>query len=162
MCIDNTLWAFSFAYHTLKSVRITLADGTRANELQELDIFEISVVISPANDRATMTSAKAGRDERRKTLAQMIDEIKADQRERRLPLMAAIKSKESELKQVGDTDIKQELKRCHDMREACLLNIRQARQRNDLRWLRQRSQALKAINEQINILTVILGRCEKK
>jgi hypothetical protein len=41
---------------------IELEDGRKANELRELDLFEISCVILPANADATMTEVKPAED----------------------------------------------------------------------------------------------------
>lgn len=58
---DGRLRKFSFAYDVLKSGQVTLEDGTKANELQELDLFEISAVTVPANDDASIVEVKSGR-----------------------------------------------------------------------------------------------------
>jgi len=59
---DGRLKSFSFAYDTLDWAPIELEDGRKANELRELDLFEISCVILPANADATMTEVKAAED----------------------------------------------------------------------------------------------------
>ena len=58
---DGRLKKFSFAYDTLDAGPITLEDGVKANELRELDIFEISCVCVPANDDAGVVDVKSGR-----------------------------------------------------------------------------------------------------
>lgn len=58
---DGRLRKFSFAYDIRKSGQVTLEDGTKANELQELDLFEISAVTVPANDDAGVVDVKSGR-----------------------------------------------------------------------------------------------------
>lgn len=55
---DGRLSRFSFAYDTLDSGPIELEDGTKANELRELDIFEISAVLIPANSFAEVLDVK--------------------------------------------------------------------------------------------------------
>ena len=40
---------------------VTLEDGTKANELRDLELFEISCVCVPANDDAGVVDVKAGR-----------------------------------------------------------------------------------------------------
>ena len=62
---DGRLKKFSFAYDTLDAGPITLEDGVKANELKELDIFEISCVCVPANDDAGVVDVKAGRRNRK-------------------------------------------------------------------------------------------------
>lgn len=59
---DGRLKSFSFAYDTLDWAPIELEDGRKANELRELDLFEISCVTVPANSDATMTEVKAAED----------------------------------------------------------------------------------------------------
>lgn len=59
---DGRLKSFSFAYDTLDWAPIELEDGRKANELRELDLFEISCVTVPANADATMTEVKAAED----------------------------------------------------------------------------------------------------
>jgi HK97 family phage prohead protease len=58
---NKTLTSFSFAYDVIDEGTVTLEDGRKANELRELDIFEISCVLVPANGTATVTDVKAGR-----------------------------------------------------------------------------------------------------
>jgi HK97 family phage prohead protease len=58
---DGRLRKFSFAFDVLENGLITLEDGTKANELRELKLFEISAVTVPANDTAEMIDIKAGR-----------------------------------------------------------------------------------------------------
>lgn len=55
---DGRLAKFSFAYDTLDSATVTLEDGTKANELRELDIFEVSCVLVPANGFAEVLDVK--------------------------------------------------------------------------------------------------------
>ena len=58
---DGRLSRFSFAYDVLENGLVTLEDGTKANELRELDLYEISCVCVPANDDAGVVDVKAGR-----------------------------------------------------------------------------------------------------
>ena len=55
---DGRLSKFSFAYDTIDSGPVELEDGTTANELRELDIFEISCVLVPANSFAEVLDVK--------------------------------------------------------------------------------------------------------
>lgn len=57
---DGRLSKFSFAFDVKEQAMVTLADGTKANELRELDIFEISCVTVPANSHAEVTDIKDG------------------------------------------------------------------------------------------------------
>lgn len=58
---DGRLRKFSFAYDVLKSGMVTLEDNSKAQELQEVDLYEISAVTVPANDDASVVDVKAGR-----------------------------------------------------------------------------------------------------
>lgn len=55
---DGRIFQFSFAFEVLDAATVKLDDGTRANELRELDIFEVSVVQIPANQYAVVTAIK--------------------------------------------------------------------------------------------------------
>lgn len=56
---EGRLYQFSFAYSTLDAGTVTLEDGTEAYELRELDLFEVSLVQIPANQRAIVTEIKS-------------------------------------------------------------------------------------------------------
>ena len=58
---DGRMSKFSFAYDTIDSATVTLEDGAKANELRELDIFEISAVLVPANSFAEVLDIKSGK-----------------------------------------------------------------------------------------------------
>lgn len=49
----------SFAYDVLDSATVELDDGTKANELRALDIFEVSLVSIPANRHAEVVDVKS-------------------------------------------------------------------------------------------------------
>lgn len=59
---DGRLSKFSFAYNILDEGPVTLANGTKANELREVDIFEITACLVPANDRAVVVDVKSNKD----------------------------------------------------------------------------------------------------
>lgn len=56
---DGRLSKFSFAYDIRDAATVTLEDGVKANELRDLDLFEISCVAVPANDDAGVVGVKA-------------------------------------------------------------------------------------------------------
>lgn len=58
---DRRLRKFSFAYDVKEAGQVTLEDGVKANELRELDLYEISAVTVPANDDAGVVDVKSGR-----------------------------------------------------------------------------------------------------
>ena len=60
---DGRLRKFSFAYEVKEEGLVTLEDGTKANELRELELFEISAVTVPANEDAGIVDVKAAETE---------------------------------------------------------------------------------------------------
>lgn len=56
---SGCVFQFSFAYDVLDAAPVTIEDGTKANELRKLDLFEVSIVPIPANQHAVMTEIKA-------------------------------------------------------------------------------------------------------
>lgn len=56
---DGRLRKFSFAFDVKDQASVELEDGVKANELRELDLFEISCVCVPANDDAGVVEVKA-------------------------------------------------------------------------------------------------------
>ena len=57
----GVVYQFSFAYRVLDEGTVTLEDGTKANELREVELYEISLVPIPANQNAEVTDVKAGK-----------------------------------------------------------------------------------------------------
>lgn len=55
---EGRLKKLSFAYDVIDQAPVVLADGRKANELRELDIFEVSLVPIPANQHAEVVLAK--------------------------------------------------------------------------------------------------------
>nr|DAQ04671.1 MAG TPA: prohead serine protease [Caudoviricetes sp.] len=56
---EGRLSKMSFAYDVLDEAPVELEDGTNANELRKLDLFEVSVVLVPANGHAEIIESKA-------------------------------------------------------------------------------------------------------
>lgn len=56
---EGRVYQFSFAYEVKDWATVTLEDGTKANELREIELFEVSVVQIPANPYATVEESKA-------------------------------------------------------------------------------------------------------
>lgn len=63
LLLEGRIHQFSFAFDVLDAGTTTLEDGTKANELRKLDLFEISLVPIPANQFATVEEVKAWADE---------------------------------------------------------------------------------------------------
>lgn len=59
---EGRLTKLSFAYDTLDSAPVVLSDGTRANELRELKLYEVSLVPIPANELTEVIEAKGAED----------------------------------------------------------------------------------------------------
>lgn len=60
---SGALSKFSFAYDVKDAATVKLDDGRKANELRELDLYEISAVLVPANDDAGVVDVKAERED---------------------------------------------------------------------------------------------------
>lgn len=56
---DGRLYKMSFAFDVLDEGPVELDGGLKANELRKLDLFEVSVVLVPANQHAEILDAKA-------------------------------------------------------------------------------------------------------
>lgn len=56
---EGRIHQFSFAFDVLDAGTVTLEDGTKANELRKLELFEISLVPIPANPFATVEEVKS-------------------------------------------------------------------------------------------------------
>ena len=67
----------SFAYDVIDSGRVTLPDGTRANELRKCTLYEISIVPIPAQPLSVITEVKSKEDlaRRKETLLRMINSL---------------------------------------------------------------------------------------
>jgi len=68
---SGVVYQFSFAYDVKDAATVTLEDGTKANELRKLDLFEVSIVPIPANQNAVMTEIKADLCESEEKLAEV-------------------------------------------------------------------------------------------
>lgn len=55
---EGRVYQFSFAYEVRDYKHVELEDGTVANELRDLELFEVSVVQIPANQHATVEEVK--------------------------------------------------------------------------------------------------------
>lgn len=73
---SGVVYQFSFAYDVLDAGPVELEDGTKANELRKLELFEVSIVPIPANQNAVMTEVKAGRRNSKKDADAIREAIK--------------------------------------------------------------------------------------
>lgn len=62
---SGCVYQFSFAYDVEDAYPVELEDGTKANELRKLNLYEVSIVPVPANQNAVVTDIKAGRRNRK-------------------------------------------------------------------------------------------------
>ncbi len=60
---SGVVYQFSFAYDIEDAGQVELEDGTKANELRKLNLYEVSIVPIPANPRAEVTDIKAAVEE---------------------------------------------------------------------------------------------------
>lgn len=56
---DGRLCKMSFAFDILDEGTVELEDGTKANEIRKVDLYEVSVVLVPANSHAEIIEAKS-------------------------------------------------------------------------------------------------------
>lgn len=56
---EGRVYQFSFAFEIRDQGTVELADGTKANELRDLELFEVSLVQIPANQHATVEEVKS-------------------------------------------------------------------------------------------------------
>ena len=54
----GVVYQFSFAFDVLDAGPVELEDGTKANEIRRVELYEISIVPIPANQNAVMTEIK--------------------------------------------------------------------------------------------------------
>ena len=128
---SGVLWQFSFAYNTLESGPVTAGDGSRVNELRKLDLIEISIVVSPANPRATITDIKDSKEETRKNLLNMIDRI--------------------EMEKTAEEPCRgHDLATLKKMEEQAMKDIGAATLAHDTEWKDRRRSALAAIRKEIS------------
>lgn len=58
---DGRIAKFSFAYEILDQGEVELEDGRKANELRKLELYEVSLVMYPANPDTSVIDVKSGR-----------------------------------------------------------------------------------------------------
>lgn len=78
LAAEGRVYQFSFAYEIKAAGEITLENGAKAYELQELELFEVSVVQIPANQHATVEEVKGV--DAAEIMKQSAAEIKAGRR----------------------------------------------------------------------------------
>ena len=71
---SGVVYQFSFAYDIEEAGPVKLEDGTKANELRKLNLYEVSVVPIPANQNAVVTDVKTAESEENDEVEEFIDE----------------------------------------------------------------------------------------
>lgn len=77
---EGRVYQFSFAFEVKDYGQVELENGTKANELRELELFEVSLVQIPANQHATVEEVKAAEVESkagRRNSAKDADELRS-------------------------------------------------------------------------------------
>ena len=77
---EGRVYQFSFAYEVRDQATVELENGYKANELRDLELFEVSLVQIPANQHATVEEVKSGEPEikaGRRNSAKDADELRA-------------------------------------------------------------------------------------
>ena len=74
---EGRVFQCSFAYAVKDAAPVELESGVKANELRELDLFEISIVQIPANQNATVEEVKSDQPE---VMEREMTEVKAGRR----------------------------------------------------------------------------------
>ena len=76
LAAEGRLYQFSFGYDVRDYGPVTLADGTRVNELRDIDLYEVSLVQVPANQHAVITDVKGMRGTDKRELARLRKEAR--------------------------------------------------------------------------------------
>ena len=78
---SGVVYQFSFAYDVEEAGQVKLEDGTKANELRKLNLYEVSVVPIPANQNAVMTEVKAEEPETPEDVEEKTEELEVEEPE---------------------------------------------------------------------------------
>ena len=76
--LSKAITKLSFAFSVLDQAPVTLEDGTKANELRELEIYEVSLVVVPANPRAQVIAAKDATEVKSDELTEPVDDTETE------------------------------------------------------------------------------------
>ena len=179
----GAVFQMSFAYDVLDQGLIKAEDGTTVDELRELELYEISLVVIPANSRAIITGVKGGdfsedilsTEAKRLDLLRLINRIDAESRgddskqlEAEVELAKLLRwinridaesreaTRAQELK-----NLQTELRYYKKLERAALADIAAAEGKAELRgWHRKRSSALSSIRQEIKRLETIISNRE--
>ena len=144
-CRSGAVYQFSFAYDVKEQGRVRLPDDKSANELRDLTLYEISIVVVPANPRAVMTDIKASIKERRKDLLRTIAKIEAEDDVEKRELQIMKRKLLWKIERLSESDMEHYRK----MEKQCIVDIKAAEAAGDQRYKEVRKSALKSIRSEI-------------
>ena len=158
----KVLWQFSFAYAVLDQGKVRAGDGKMVNELRELDLYEISIVGIPANDRATITDIKRDkpknvRSAEAERILAYIKQIQKEEQERlekaRAEALYTIDQYRAEERREQYEKMKADpvkhLAHLRKLEAKALEDIKRLTRANDRKGANGRKAALRSIREQI-------------
>ena len=165
----GVLWQFSFAYDVIDQEKVKAEDGSMVNELRELDLFEISIVTVPANDRAIVTDIKTARDkllayidriekERKERILSYIREMEKSQGEQCFELIDRINDQKTDVTRISKTDLIGALDHLKELESGALADIDRYSSEGDHNAKARREQALEVIRASIGQIEGILVR----
>ena len=77
---EGRVYQFSFAFEIREQGTVELEDGRKANELRDLELFEVSLVQIPANQHATVEEVKSDEQVIAKAIVEITPVIKSGRR----------------------------------------------------------------------------------
>ena len=173
---SGVLWQFSFAFDILDQGKIKAGDGSMVNELRELELYEISIVTVPANDRATITDIKTDRERLLAYISRMEREANEDLSKRKEQLLSSIRNMEScqekrydmlysrinnqkaNVSLIPETDLVDALDYLERQEAIVKANITLYDVKGDMKWKSICEQSLEVIREQIKKIGGILAK----
>ena len=152
--ISGAVFQFSFAYDVLKSGKVKDRNGNSVNELRELELYEISIVVVPANANAIVTDFKNNISEmlksKKEKLLSFIDTID-DNKHKKENLLAFINATDNN-KYKNQKSKLNRLLELRKMEAQAEKNIQEATEAKNTEWKRQRMNALNAIRAEIRTI----------
>lgn len=148
ICAASVLFNFSFAYETIKSEKVILTDGTRANCLKEVELFEVTITGIPAETRTHVTDIKQSESaiaSRRRNALAYIADLERQKAEKKRELLAIIDK-------MAAKDAGVQIEKYKKLEEKALADIARATETGNTAWKVQRQRALKAIRAEITRL----------
>ena len=82
-CLSGTIFQFSWSYSTIKQSKVKLTDGSTANCLQDVELYEVTITGIPAETRTHITDIKKTQAEQKSELLASIYAYQAEERYKR-------------------------------------------------------------------------------